>query len=500
MRIPWRTRCAFKIFRRACLMGHFDMAVETRPTAVLSATTRHVRKFLRPVYRGDEINLTLQAISEERFRLAVWLLTDGASANGVDASGCSALHRAVLLRHWHLASTLLEHGASAEGLVGFCSRMELAHFCVLHADLEGIAFLAKASRGVALNALSSGPVFTDFAPIHVAAFRESDWCRLYSIGTLMTEGASLRPTKAHGFATSKTIYSLSRPGVDFSSKSIFLLATTTRKFVSLYCRDLLNASDLHQGTVTLGETTVLEYFRNSLESMDSFLKHPRDSRFPMTDLILSLREITGALSHLDKKDTARGFPMVGAVSSSTLLTWQVQMRLLQIVDLILKSTVSVRSVPLPRTPKTIPVVLYADLLHTSIASKPTALDGDCMTSTSQFAQQFRHFRHILEECFDANGLPWLLQCSLILGANFQAGALVHFASSLDVTYLSSSWLLSDQDSHQTPIAVRKELRSMGCREDILDTLDEVLFNLKAQPGLEFPQRRLPMTFLESFET
>ncbi|KXH50938.1 hypothetical protein CSAL01_04803 [Colletotrichum salicis] len=165
-----------QIFRRACLMGFFDMAVQTRPTA------RHGQGFMSPMYRGDEINLALQTISEERFRLATWLLADDALLNGVESSGGSVPHRAVLLRHWHLASTLLEHGASTEGLLEFCTRMDLAHFCVLNNNLEGIVFLAKATRGVALIALSAGPVFTAFVPIHVAAFRDSDWCRVYSIG------------------------------------------------------------------------------------------------------------------------------------------------------------------------------------------------------------------------------------------------------------------------------------------------------------------------------
>lgn len=479
-----------QIFRRACLMGNFEIAIQTRP--------RPEWEGLRPAYRGDEINLVLQTVSEERFRLAIWLVNDGASypSNDIDASGCycSTLRRAMLLRNWHLASALLKHGASTIGLARFCSRMELAHFCVLHNDLNGIVFLARATKGEALNTPSAGSVFNSFAPIQLAAFRDSDWCRIYSIQALITEGAKLRSMTTDSYMLSieeklerlvisigrnsardageylhslRGIYSQNKKVLKVSSKIVCLVATLTGKFVSAYCQPLSQPQPSNED--------VLEYFSDSVVLMSIFLKSPRAAGFHKTDLILSLREITGALSRLDNVSDPSS--LEGPLKSAPI-TWKVQMRLLQVIDLILKSTISAQSEQRPRKSHVIPEILCADLLHTSIASKPTALDGDCMASTSQFALQFKYFRNVLEDGFNANGLTWLLQCLLILGKKFSGESLIHFATDLDLTYMSNSWLNSGESPHPIPVTIRDKLRCFGCRKDTVDTLDEVLISFK----------------------
>ncbi|UQC79413.1 uncharacterized protein CLUP02_04893 [Colletotrichum lupini] len=479
-----------QIFRRACLMGNFDIAVQTRP--------RPEAEGLRPPYRGDEINLVLQNVSEERFKLATWLVNDGASypSNDIDASGCycSTLRRAMLLRNWHLASALLEHGASTMGLARFCSRIELTHFCVLHNDLDGIAFLAKATKGKALNTPSAGSVFNSFTPIQLAAFRDSDWCRLHSIRALMAEGARLWSMTTDSYMLSieeklerlvistaensardageylhslRGIYAQNKKVLKVSSKIVCLVAILVGKFVSKYRQALSQPQPSNE--------EVLGYFSDSVVLMSIFLKSPRAPGFHKTDLILSLREITGALSRLD---TVSDPSSLEGPFKSTPITWKVQMRLLQVVDLILKSTISAQSEQQPRKSHVIPEILCADLLHTSIASKPTALDGDSLASTSQFALQFKYFRNILEDGFNANGLTWLLQCLLILGKKFSGESLIHFATDLDLTYMSNSWLDRDESPHPIPVSIRERLRCFGCRKDTLDMLDEVLISFK----------------------
>lgn len=87
----------------------------------------------------------------------------------------------------------------------------------------------------------------------------------------------------------------------------------------------------------------------------------------------------------------------------------------------------------------------------------------------------------MEDVFDEVGLPWFLQCSLILGAKFPPETLIEFTADLDITYLTDSWVVARNGSPQMPVAVHKELQSMGCGEDILDMLDAMLRDLCLQP-------------------
>ncbi|EXF82998.1 hypothetical protein CFIO01_08039 [Colletotrichum fioriniae PJ7] len=174
----------YQIFRRACVMGNIEVARMTRLTA------DHQGKPNRP-YQGDEMNLALETISKERFELAAWLLANGAPPHGSDCSGFPVLHRAVLLRNWHLAASLVAHGASIWGLPPFCAEKEIFHACVQSLDLAGIVFLAGAGYRDAMHMVSSGPEFARLAKIQGTVpwdIKDFDQFRLHLTRNMMAEG------------------------------------------------------------------------------------------------------------------------------------------------------------------------------------------------------------------------------------------------------------------------------------------------------------------------
>ncbi|KAK1454416.1 hypothetical protein CCUS01_10378 [Colletotrichum cuscutae] len=483
-----------ELFRRACLMGNLSLA--TWPPILNINSDQHKTATLAPnpskaAPRADEISMALQTISSQRFELASRLLAMGASPNGCDASGCPVLHRAVLLRNWPLASSLVNHGASTQELDEFCFQKELFHFCIMHSDLDGVKFLARSGCLTTLNALSTGPEFAQFTPMEVAIFEESDWCRNYSIGDLIIEGARFEFVAAsdplrrieerlellilnRGRETGQYVaeYMQTLEGVldaasssfKVSSKIICLVAITTRKFVLSYLFDLPKHFSIWPFALEQFHSDmdpVLRYMDNSLLLVDRFFKQPLAPEFQVTDLVLALWEMMGALSRLKTADfdDLQESPDLQRQIDLLLPVWKVQMRILQ--------TSIMPGIN----------ILYNDLLHTSIAGKPIALPQDKSLTGSIFAQQFEHFQNVLEEAFYEMDLPVFLQCSLILGAKFPPKTLVYFASSLDVTYLTDSWDLSGPSPPQNSVTIRKELRSMGFDDETLDTLEKVVHDM-----------------------
>ncbi|KAK1536005.1 hypothetical protein CPAR01_09547 [Colletotrichum paranaense] len=503
-----------EVFRRACLMGNLSLA--TWPPILNINSDQHKTATLAPnpskaAPRADEISMALQTISSQRFELASRLLAMGASPNGCDASGCPVLHRAVLLRNWPLATSLVNHGASTQELDRFCFRKELFHFCIMHSDLDGVKFLARSGCLTTLNALSTGPEFAQFTPMEVAIFEKSDWCRNYSIGDLIIEGARFEFVAASGplrrieerlemlilnrgretgpyvaecMQTLEGELDAASSSFKVSSKIICLVAITTRKFVLSYLFDLPKHFSIWPFALEQFHSDmdpVLGYMDNSLLLVDRFFKQPLAPEFQVTDLVLALREMMGALSRLKTADfdDLQESPDLQRQIDLLLPVWKVQMRVLQIVNLLLRSIIAMPSKHRSRETSIMPGIniLCNDLLHTSIAGKPTALPQDKSLTGSIFAQQFEHFQNVLEEAFYEMDLPFFLQCSLILGAKFPPKTLVYFASSLDVTYLTDSWDLSGPSPPQNSVTIRKELRSMGCDDETLDTLEKVVHDM-----------------------